>query len=76
MTAIVRIVYDGDADPDRRLRSPDNLDWADDRRLYIQEDEAVGRTLAGEGTAAAHRRSVESPQLEVPELEVRRRRVR
>ena len=48
MTATLRIAYDGDADPERRLRSPDNLDWADDGRLYIQEDEAEETTLAGE----------------------------
>ena len=48
MTATLRIVYDGDADPTRALRSPDNLDWADDGRLYIQEDKAEDATLAGE----------------------------
>ena len=48
MAAAVTIVYDGDADPARRLRSPDNLDWADDGRLYIQEDEAEEDTLDGE----------------------------
>lgn len=56
MNATLRIVYDGDADPTRALRSPDNLDWADDNRLYIQEDEAVeasgdGEPLFGEGAA-------------------------
>jgi len=34
------ILYDGDADPFRTLRSPDNLDWADDGLIYGQEDEA------------------------------------
>jgi len=48
MRADLKIVYDGDADPDRRLRSPDNLDWADDGKLYIQEDEAEEETLDGE----------------------------
>jgi len=48
MTAALTIVYDGDADPTRALRSPDNLDWADDGRLYIQEDEAEEDTLGGE----------------------------
>ncbi len=56
-----KIVDDGDdggADPNRRLRSPDNLDWADDGRLYIQEDRAEFDTLAGEppfGAGAANR---------------------
>ena len=38
------ILYDGD-DPDKMqqgLRSPDNLDWADDRRIYVQEDDSAG----------------------------------
>lgn len=48
MTADVTIFYDGDADPTRALRSPDNLDWADDGRIYIQEDEAEEITLTGE----------------------------
>ncbi len=48
MAAALEIVYDGDADPTRALRSPDNLDWADDGRLYIQEDEAEEDTLGGE----------------------------
>ncbi|MGI9606033.1 MAG: endonuclease/exonuclease/phosphatase family protein [Acidimicrobiales bacterium] len=48
MSAKLTIVYDGDADPTRALRSPDNLDWADDGRLYIQEDEAEETTIFGE----------------------------
>ena len=34
-------MYDGDADPAGTLRSPDNLDWADDGMIYVQEDKAV-----------------------------------
>ncbi len=48
MKATLRIIYDGDADSKRRLRSPDNLDWADDGWIYIQEDEAEEDTLSGE----------------------------
>jgi secreted PhoX family phosphatase len=47
-TASLTILYDGDADPDRALRSPDNLDWADDGLIYVQEDEAEEATLDGE----------------------------
>ena len=46
MKVDLTILYDGDADPDRKLRSPDNLDWADDGFIYIQEDEAEEDTLA------------------------------
>ncbi len=44
----ITIVYDGDADATRALRSPDNLEWADDGMLYIQEDKAENDTLDGE----------------------------
>lgn len=47
-TSTIRIAYDGDFDPTRALRSPDNLDWADDGFIYVQEDEAEEDTLDGE----------------------------
>ena len=48
LSATITIIYDGDADPTRALRSPDNLDWADDGLIYVQEDEAEEDTLGGE----------------------------
>ena len=45
MRAKLRILYDGDADPAGTLRSPDNLDWADDGMIYVQEDKAVSTDL-------------------------------
>ena len=48
LSAKLTIIYDGDADPSRQLRSPDNLDWADNGRILIQEDKAVEETLEGE----------------------------
>ncbi len=46
-TATVRILYDGDdrggnqfPTSEAGLRSPDNLDWADDGFIYVQEDQA------------------------------------
>jgi hypothetical protein len=45
MKAELRIVYDGDADPEGLLRSPDNLEWADDGMIYVQEDKAVSTAL-------------------------------
>lgn len=50
MAATLEIIYDGNADPSQALRSPDNLDWADDGMLYIQEDKA-GEGLFGAGAA-------------------------
>ena len=47
--AKIKILYDGEdagngqfIHPDFGLRNPDNLDWADDGFIYIQEDKAFG----------------------------------
>jgi hypothetical protein len=45
--AALTILYDGDADPTRALRSPDNVDWADSGLIYVQEDKAENTTLTG-----------------------------
>ena len=45
MQADLRIVYDGDVDPNGTLRSPDNLEWADDGMIYVQEDKAVSTSV-------------------------------
>jgi serralysin len=49
ITGKLDILYDGnDADKkDFGLRSPDNLDWADDGKIYINEDRAISSTLFG-----------------------------
>lgn len=47
-TTALTILYDGDADPTRALRSPDNLDWTDDGYIYVQEDEAEEDTASGD----------------------------
>ncbi len=48
VAANVKAIYDGDdagagqfAGPDYGLRSPDNLDWADNGLIYIQEDRSI-----------------------------------
>lgn len=52
--ATVRIVYDGDdagagqfSHPDDGLRSPDNLTWASDGFIYVQEDSATQNNAFG-----------------------------
>ena len=54
MSAELTIWYDGDdagagqfSDPDEGLRSPDNLDWADDGMIYIQEDRSTRNAVFG-----------------------------
>ncbi|MGD1716909.1 hypothetical protein [Dapis sp. BLCC M172] len=49
IAADLTILYDGDdagagqfAHPDFGVRSPDNLDWADDGYIYINEDRSTG----------------------------------
>ena len=58
ITANVEILYAGDdsgngvfSHPDEGLRSPDNLDWADDGFIYLQEDDAVDATPNFGGTS-------------------------
>jgi serralysin len=57
ISANVKAIYDGDdagggqfAGPDYGIRSQDNLDWADDGYVYINEDRALGDfgTISGE----------------------------
>ncbi|MBD2569833.1 alkaline phosphatase PhoX [Anabaena lutea] len=47
--ANLNILYDGNDEgkKDLGLRSPDNLDWADDGLIYLQEDRAIGADLFG-----------------------------
>ncbi|MBD2293307.1 DUF839 domain-containing protein [Anabaena sphaerica FACHB-251] len=49
ITANLNILYDGndDGNKDFGLRSPDNLDWADNGKIYVQEDRAIGADLFG-----------------------------
>ena len=63
LTATATVLYDGDQDPNRSLRSPDNLDWADDGFIYVQEDEAeedslTGEVLFGQGAANPNEASI------------------
>jgi hypothetical protein len=56
ITADITILYDGD-DADKRdfgIRSPDNLVWADDGFVYIQEDRSIG----GFGDASGEETSI------------------
>ncbi len=59
ITADITILYDGDdaglqfPAPDYGIRSPDNLVWADNGLIYIQEDRSVGGfgAVSGEETS-------------------------
>ncbi|MGK7958740.1 MAG: alkaline phosphatase PhoX [Crocosphaera sp.] len=58
LTAQATVLYDGDvapgfAGPDFGLRSPDNLDWADDGNIYIQEDRSIGAFCETSGEEAS-----------------------
>ncbi|MTJ13649.1 DUF839 domain-containing protein [Anabaena sp. UHCC 0187] len=52
ITAKIDILYDGNdaGKQDFGLRSPDNLDWADNGKIYIQEDRALGADIWGAGS--------------------------
>ncbi|WP_420455152.1 T9SS type A sorting domain-containing protein [Rubrivirga sp.] len=58
ITAELTVLYDGDdagdgayPDPDFGLRSPDNLDWADDGFIYVQEDRSTSPSSLFGGTS-------------------------
>lgn len=58
ITSELTILYDGDdagngqfSDPDFGLRSPDNLDWADNSNIYVQEDRATSPDSLFGGTS-------------------------
>ena len=54
MTADINLVYDGDdaggqfPHPDYGLRSPDNLVWAGNGMIYLQEDRAISSFIYGQ----------------------------
>jgi hypothetical protein len=66
--ATVEILYDGNdaGNRDYGIRSPDNLDWADDGWIYINEDRSVGGFGAVTGRDALIWRI--SPNGGVPQL--------
>ncbi|MBE9259459.1 calcium-binding protein [Dolichospermum sp. LEGE 00246] len=41
ISAKIDILFDGNLTKDASLRNPDNLDWADDGKIYINEDRAA-----------------------------------
>lgn len=54
--AQVRLFYDSDETADRGLRNPDNVVWASDGRIYVQEDRATKR--AGFGAESGREASI------------------
>ena len=54
LAATLNVIYSGDdagngqfPTPDHGLRSPDNLDWADDGMVYVQEDRSTKNGVFG-----------------------------
>ena len=52
LSADLIIVHDADdlAEPDEGIRSPDNLEWADNGKIYIQEDRSTSPSTLFGGT--------------------------
>jgi hypothetical protein len=55
ISAKINILYDGDdaGKQDLGLRSPDNLDWADNGKIYLQEDRSINSFGAVSGQEAS-----------------------
>ena len=49
-TAAISIIHDGDDFADSGIRSPDNLVWALDGMVYVQEDRATKRNTFGKAS--------------------------
>jgi hypothetical protein len=45
ISAKIDILFDGNVTKDASLRNPDNLDWADDGKIYFNEDRAATATI-------------------------------
>ena len=65
VSATAKILYDGDdagagqfAGPDFGLRSPDNLDWADNGKIYIQEDRSTASSIGAFGATSGEEASI------------------
>jgi len=41
-TATLSVLYNGNTDAAKAIRNPDNIDWADDGYIYVQEDRSLG----------------------------------
>lgn len=48
LSATITILYDGNTDVDRKIRSPDNLVWTAGGDICVTEDEAEEDSLSGE----------------------------
>lgn len=48
LSATITILYDGNTDIDRQIRSPDNLVWTTSGDICVTEDEAEEESLSGE----------------------------
>jgi len=56
-TASISVLYNANLDDARRVRNADNLDWADDGRIYVQEDRATSGLFGG-GAVNPHEASI------------------
>ena len=53
----ISVLYNANLDAAGRIRNPDNVDWADDGRIYVQEDRATDG-LFGSGAVNGHEASI------------------
>jgi len=56
-TASISVLYNANLDDARRVRNADNVDWADDGRIYVQENRATSG-LFGDGAVNPHEASI------------------
>jgi Ca2+-binding RTX toxin-like protein len=54
----VSVLYNGNTDVTRAIRNPDNLDWADDGMIYVQEDRSLQSLFTDPAAANPNEASV------------------
>lgn len=57
-TGTLSVLYNGNTDATRAIRNPDNLDWADDGFVYVQEDRSLQSLFTDPAAANPNEASV------------------
>jgi VCBS repeat-containing protein len=57
-TATLSVLYNGNTDANKAIRNPDNIDWADDGYIYVQEDRSLASLFTSPTAANQNEASI------------------
>lgn len=57
-TAVLSVLYNSNTDATKAIRNPDNVDWADDGFIYVQEDRSTATLFTDPNAANTHEASI------------------